>query len=217
MRPVTTTTAPLTIAVIDLKGGSGKTTSAAFVGHALHERGRRVLAIDADPQQSLLDWHGLAGFPFPVVALPSERIHRDLGGIVGDRFDVLIIDTPPTELQKTIVLSAARAATHVLVPIAPSPIEYKRLPDVRKLLDEATDLRPDDAPPAEDAVLLVRTVAGAASTEVYRGYMVEDGWRVLRGEVRRLERYSQSFGGPVERAEASAYGDAVRELLRGAL
>jgi chromosome partitioning protein len=202
-----------TISVIDLKGGSGKTTSAAFVLHVLHAWGWPVLGVDADPQQSLLDWHGIADWPFPVVALPSERLHRDLDGITGDRFAARVIDTPPTEHGKAIALSAARAATHVVIPVAPSPIEYKRLPDVAKLLNEAASLRPDGVAPAREAVLLVRTVAGAASTQVYRDYMVEDGWRVLGGEVRRLERYSQSFGGPVLDAANSAYGDAVRELL----
>lgn len=212
---VTTTTSrePVRLAVINLKGGSGKTVSAAYAGHVLHELGARVLGLDGDPQQSLLRWHDLADWPFPVVALPSDRLHRDLDGIVGDRFDAVVIDTPPTEHGKQIALSAARAATHVLVPVAPAPVEYDRLPDVAKLLDEAAGLRRDDVVPAAVAVLLVRTVAGAASTEVYRGYMVEDGWRVLPGEVRRLERYSQAFGGAVAAAQATAYGDAVRELV----
>jgi chromosome partitioning protein len=206
---VTTTT----ISVVNLKGGSGKTVSAAYVLHVLAELGWDVLGVDADPQQSLLRWHDLGDWAFPVVALPSDRLHRDLPGIAGTRFRGLVVDTPPTEHGKQIALSAARAASHVLVPVAPAPVEYDRLPDVAKLLDEAASLRPDGAPAAEVAVLLVRTIASAASTEVYRGYMADDGWRVLSGEVRRLEQYSQAFGGSVVDAGGSAYGDAVRELL----
>lgn len=210
---VTTTHAPHIIAVINLKGGSSKTTSAAFVAHVCHELGLRVLALDADAQASLLHWHAIAGFPFPVAALPSATLHRDLAGIVGDRFDVVVIDTPPTEHDRQIVRSAARVASVILIPMAPTPAEYERLPDVAALLEDAAGLRADDVAPARVAVLLTRTVAGAASTEVYRSMLVEDGWQVLPGEVRRLERYSQALGGAVERAGASAYGDAVRELL----
>jgi chromosome partitioning protein len=32
-----------------MKGGSAKTTTAAFLAHALARGGRRVLAVDADP------------------------------------------------------------------------------------------------------------------------------------------------------------------------
>lgn len=41
------------------KGGTGKTTSAAALGHAYARRGHRVLLVDLDAQTSLTDW--LAG------------------------------------------------------------------------------------------------------------------------------------------------------------
>lgn len=203
---------PTTLTVVNLKGGSGKTTTAAYAAHALHELGARVLAVDADPQASLLKWSEAAGWPFPCVALPSAKIHRELAGIVGDRWQVVVIDTPPTEHGRAIALSAVRAATHVLVPVAPSPIEYERLRDLRTLLDDASDLDAE----FRHGVLLVRTIAGAVSTEVYREVMAADGWRVLRPQVSRLERYAQSFGAPIERAAATGYGDAVTELLEAA-
>jgi len=42
----------IVLAVVNLNGGTGKTTTAAFVAHALHEQGRHVLVVDADPQGS---------------------------------------------------------------------------------------------------------------------------------------------------------------------
>ena len=48
------------VTIANLKGGSAKTTSAAFLAHAFHERGRKVVLVDADPQGSALRWHGLA-------------------------------------------------------------------------------------------------------------------------------------------------------------
>lgn len=202
---------PAVLTVTNLKGGSGKTTTAAYAAHALREHRWRVLAVDADPQASLLKWHGAAGFDFPVVALPTARLHRDLPGITGEQYDVVVIDTPPTEHGRGIALSAVRAATHVIVPLAPAPIEYERLGDVLTLIEDATDLRPD-GPPAV-ATLLVRTVAGASSTEVYRGLLAADGWPVLRAHVPRREVYAQSFGEPIVAARATGYGDAVAELL----
>lgn len=202
----------LTIAVVNLKGGSTKTTTSAFVAHVLAEQDIRVLVVDADPQGSALRWHDAADWTVPVVRLDSPRLHRDLPGHVGNRYDAVVIDTPPLADHRGIVLSALRAATHVVVPVAPTPIEYERLTAVREAVEEAAELRPDGQPPVV-GMLLTRTVAGAASTEAYRVLMAEDGDRVLRGSVGRLERFAQAYGEPITRASSTAYGDAVDELL----
>lgn len=46
------------IAVVNFKGGSGKTTTAAHLGQHLALTGHRVLAVDLDPQASLSALHG---------------------------------------------------------------------------------------------------------------------------------------------------------------
>lgn len=212
------------LAVASLKGGTGKTTAAAHTGQAAHELGLRVLGIDADPQASLFGWHSLEPFPWPVVCVPSARLHREIPGIAGeDRYDVVVVDTPPQGAAtassvagehngRAITLSAVRAATCLLVPMAPTPIEYRQMRPLRQLLAEAGELRPDEqVPPC--GVLLVKTRAGAASTEAYRGALVASGWRVLRGSAPLRERFAQSFGERIVGAHAGPYGDAVTELL----
>ena len=47
-----------TVAVINRKGGSGKTTTTVNLAAALGERGKQVLVIDLDPQASASDWLG---------------------------------------------------------------------------------------------------------------------------------------------------------------
>jgi chromosome partitioning protein len=133
---------------------------------------------------------------------------------VGDRYDVIVIDTPPIEAQRGVVISALVAATDVLVPVAPTPAEVERLDRVDGELRRAAGLRVSGEPP-RSAVLLTRTVAGASSTAVWRAHLEEAGHRVLRAHVGRLERFAQAYGGPIERADATAYGDVARELLNG--
>lgn len=202
----------LVIAVVNLKGGTTKTTTSAFLVHALHEAGWDAWAVDADPQGSLLHWAGVADWPMPCVGMPERTLHTRLDGVVGGRAEAVVIDTPPLDEQGGIVYSALRRATHAVTPVAPTPIEYERLSAIRTALDDVAPLRVSGQPPAH-AVLLTRTVAGAASTEVYREQITTDGDHVLAAPVRRLERFALAYGDPVTGAAETAYGDAVAELL----
>ncbi len=203
------------IAVVNLKGGTGKTTSSVFLAHALHEQGRRVLLVDADPQGSALSWNEDAPEPFPfgVVGLPTKELHRQLQDYIGQDVNAVVIDTPPLEQKSGIVLSALRVATLVVVPMAPTPIEYKRLGAVAETIRDAADFRADgQAVPM--AVLLTRTVPNASSTEVWREQIAADGLWCLRAEVRRLELFAQADGDNIKEAGATAYGEALTELLQ---
>lgn len=207
----------ITLAVVNLKGGTTKTTSAAFLLHALAESGVSVLGVDADPQGSLGRWAESADWLVPVVGMPVANLHRQLPGVTGDevtgsRYDAVVIDTPPLEDHRSIVLSTLRIATHVVCPLAPTPIEYERLPSVRSALDDVADLRTDEQPPAL-SVLLTRTVANAASTQAYREAITDDGVHVFAASVGRKERFAQAYGDPITRALDTAYGDALEELL----
>src|SRR5690606_9599405 len=97
----------LTVTVANLKGGTAKTTTAAYLAHALGPDG--VLAVDADPPGSLLRWSELApGWPLPVIGLPVKNLHVQLPGIGGGH-QRRVIDTPPLDEQAGIVYSALRA------------------------------------------------------------------------------------------------------------
>lgn len=47
------------IAIVNQKGGSGKTTTAVNLAAALGEKDRRVLVVDLDPQASASNWYGV--------------------------------------------------------------------------------------------------------------------------------------------------------------
>lgn len=186
------------ITVAGLKGGIGKTTTAAYLAHALAEGERDVVALDADPQGSLLTWADWAEWTLTVEKFDPARVDQ-LHPLGWD----IVIDCPPFDEGDT--AKAVARATHVVYPVAPSPIEYERTDAMRALLAHY-------APQARPVVLLSRAVTGAASTEDYRRRLVADGWHVLRAPVARRERFALSFGQPVVRAHATAYGDAVAEL-----
>jgi chromosome partitioning protein len=83
-----------TVAVVTLKGGSGKTTSAVFLAHEWAALGPGVLLVDADPQATALRWSEQAGFEVSTLALPVKDLHSRLPGIAGDRYDLGVVELP---------------------------------------------------------------------------------------------------------------------------
>jgi chromosome partitioning protein len=202
------------LAVCNQKGGSSKSTTCAFLAHALAEQGRTVVILDADPQGSITRWAEDAEWTIPVRGAAHSRLHVPHVGVEVEArgFDAVLIDTPGTEHGRTIVESAIRAATHVLVPVAPTSIEVERMAVVRERIDDVSHLGRHGAPPVA-AALLTRAITAASSVAVYRDLLAEEGWRVLRAVVARRERFAQAFGGPIVNATNTAYGDALAELV----
>src|SRR6516162_9183407 len=159
----------LSLALANLKPGTGKTTSAVWLAHVFTQVGNSVLLVDADPSGSALEWSDLAAmdprvtpreaFPFRVVALPSRELHRRLPGIARDD-DVVIIDTPQGEGPAGIGRSALGYADWNVIPGAPTPIENNRTTPVR---DEIAEVEPARDRPARSAILLNRCVTRAHS------------------------------------------------------
>lgn len=183
------------ITVCNLKGGTGKTTTAAHLAHAFAQAGSRVVIIDADPQQQMLRWSEQAEWDIPVIGQATATLHKSLKGVLGtDRYDVCVIDTPPISGERGIAQSALYAADTILIPMAPTMAEYERLPDVWDAIDKAS-LTKDPEPAV--SVLFTRTVANASSTGIYRNLLTEDGHRVVEAVVPRREAIAQSFGSPI--------------------
>lgn len=196
------------ITVANPKGGTAKTTTAAYVAHALAAAGLDTLAIDADGEnESLLRWSELGEWDLPVIALPSATLHKRIAA-VAKPFDAVVIDTPPMdESAGGVVTSALRAASHVCVPCAPTAMDFDRIGAVRDLVGDLAPLR-DELPAV--AVLLTQVVASAASGAAYAELIAGAGLPVLPTRIPRLERFAQAFGGPVE---PGVYADAAAELL----
>ena len=85
-------------AIVNQKGGSGKTTTAMNLGVALARRGRRVLLVDSDPQAALTASAGIAPDDFEVhlYDVMTERGVDPNTAIIQTRHGVDLI---PSELQ----------------------------------------------------------------------------------------------------------------------
>ena len=133
------------VALLNQKGGVGKTTLALNLAGVWAGKGKKVTLIDADPQGSALDWsqarsrEGLTRL-FGVVGLARDTLHREAPELARDA-DVVVIDGPPRVAG--LMRSALLATDLVLIPVQPSPLDGWASAEMLALVAEARIYRPD--------------------------------------------------------------------------
>jgi len=132
------------IALLNQKGGVGKTTLALHLAGYWARQAKRVILVDADPQGSALDWsdqRAKEGLPrlFGVIGLARDTLHQEAPELARDARH-LIIDGPPRIAG--LMRSALLAAEIVLIPAQPSPFDGWASGEMLKLISEARIFRP---------------------------------------------------------------------------
>lgn len=121
------------VAVLNQKGGSGKTTISTNLACAfrkLHDLD--VAIIDADPQGTASEWAARSDDSPPVYGANEPTIHEDLPALSG-AFDVAIIDGAPA--LEEMATSAIKAADLVLIPVQPSGADIWSASDILELVE----------------------------------------------------------------------------------
>lgn len=198
------------VTIANLKGGTGKTTSALFLATAFAARGERTLLVDADPQGSALSWASSAEeygeeLPFPVAGLPVKDLHRKVLKLSSD-YEHVVIDTPPGEIP--IVRSALLASEEAVVTLAPGVMDIDRLRPTLELVAEVEPLNG-----LSYRVLLTRVRRVSREGADARRVMEELGVPVFTTETPLLSFYSQAFGAVI--TDTADYAAVAGELLSG--
>ena len=118
-----------TVAFLTRKGGAGKTTLAASLAVAAAEAGERVIALDLDPQESLLRWgkrREAAKAPNKIVIEPVEgerlpHLRAILEGLAGVGFTLAVFDTAGAD--NAAARFVTEAADLCLLPARPTRLD----------------------------------------------------------------------------------------------
>jgi len=190
------------IAIVNTKGGVGKTTTAIYLAAGLHRDGRTLL-VDTDRQQSAVLWSEQDPiWPLPVVARATTDVHRHLPALAAG-FEHVVLDTPPGDTG--VIRSAVMCADLVIVPVAPTGLDLNRIMPTFELLAELEPVHP-----VLVGVLLTRVRRGTVAARGVRDVLAEVGYPVLDTEIPLAEQYAGSFG--IFPTELGAYDDLMTEL-----
>jgi chromosome partitioning protein len=178
------------LALVSSKGGTGKTTSAVSLAMVAHRLGR-TLAVDCDPQGSLMSWSEEAAakgspLPFTVVGMPTRDVHVRLADL-GSGYDHVVVDTPPGDLG--IIRSAILASAIVLVPVSPTGLDLNRIRPTFEVLEEI-----GVSHPVQVGVLLTKVRRGTRSARAARDSLADLGYPAMKTEIPLAEHFAAAFG-----------------------
>lgn len=134
------------VAILNQKGGAGKTTLATNLARAIQQQGKKVLLVDSDPQGSARDWHAAGnGELITVIGMDRPTLNKDIEAIAAS-YDLVLIDGAPQLINMSV--AAIKCADIVLIPVQPSPYDIwasADLVDVIKERQKITDGKPKAA------------------------------------------------------------------------
>lgn len=172
------------IAVINQKGGAGKTTLSMNLAAGLARRGDTVV-IDLDPQGSSRQWASMGSAPFPATVKQiagtwdARSLHQNYRA-----YRHMVLDCPPS-LDSHASLQALRACDVALIPVLPSPVDLWASMKLPQELDEARKVNPN----IKAYLVLNQLEPNSALSSAMRDALTEFGVPVLDAGMRRRAAY----------------------------
>lgn len=135
----------MVVAVVNEKGGSGKTTLSVNLACKLAQEGDEVLLVDADPQRSteaFINIRTNENLPllFNSVTKLGDGLAREIKSL-GDKYDAIVIDTGGRDSKE--MRQALAVADIIIIPSVPSQYDVVVLDKMISLYDEVSVINPD--------------------------------------------------------------------------
>lgn len=215
----------LICAVLNQKGGSSKTTTVMSVSGELGSRGKQVLVVDADAQESAVAWARTASddkpFPATVVSMASYagKMHREIHRQV-ENYDFIVIDCPPS-VDAITAQSALLIADLVIVPVPPAPSDAWSARATLALVERIQVINPKLKP-----VLLATKVQRTSLSRAVLDELENFGPPLMRTRMAHRTAYQEAIlagstvaalgrGARAAAIEVSALVDEILEIFGG--
>jgi chromosome partitioning protein len=194
------------IAVLNQKGGAGKTTIATHLARALQLSGATVLLVDSDPQGSARDWSAVReDQPLSVVGIDRPTIGRDLKSLA--HTDYVVIDGAPQAAD--LAVSAIKAADFILIPVQPSPYDIWATADLVELVKQRIEVTDGKL---QAAFVVSRAIKGTKIGAEVTGALADYGLPVLDARITQRVSYPGTAATGTTVLDTEPDGDAAREV-----
>lgn len=191
------------VAVLNQKGGSGKTTIATNLATALQRRGYRVALVDADPQKTASEWAARGEDTPPTYEATAGSLHENVPAL-REAFDIVVIDGAPRMTK--LATSAVKTADLVLIPVQPSGADIWAAEDILDIVGERQ--RVTGEPRA--AFVVSRAVAGTNLAESIQGALESYEADVLESRTGHRVAYTEALGAGISALDTG--GKAANEV-----
>lgn len=196
-----------TIAVLNQKGGAGKTTIATHLATALQHSGHSVLLIDSDPQGSARDWAAVReDHPISVVGMDRPTIERDVKSLAP--VDFVIIDGAPQ--ASDLAVSAIKASDFILIPVQPSPYDIWATADLVDLVKQRIEITDGKL---QAAFIVSRAITGSNIGKEISVILEDYELPVLTTKIHQRVDYPGTAAGGSTVIEDYPRSEGAREMM----
>jgi chromosome partitioning protein len=196
------------LAVVNQKGGTGKSTVATNIAACFAAEGREVLLIDADPQHTALDWRADRPDNQPLlqtIGLPVRNLHQELEPF-RRKYEVIIIDGGG-RITAT-ARAAVMASDFLIVPILPSKPDLLSTQDFfREVINEVTAVKD-----IQGAILINQVQTGTLINREVREHLKELHYPVFDTVLHLYVAYKEAMAAGLSVIEYDPKSKAAQEM-----
>lgn len=169
------------IAILNGKGGVGKTTSTINIATAIQRKGFSVAVVDTDPQGSISNWFDEEKCAFDLTEAASEKevyqVRKSLKS-----YDYVIIDGAAA--ISAISSAAVMVSDLVVIPVTPSPLDFAACGAILAVIEARQDLQPVEA-----RFLITKKIPHSKMLAVLKDSIADTGVPAFRTSISQRQAY----------------------------